>query len=164
MFRLFSLAIAGLLLVPALPARADDAQALLAKHKAFVGWQYGDGAFTSLVLDRSLTDDKGAIVQRATDRRAGLVYRHDYTGEKATDARSTGFTGNVFWETNRNGFTVPVVGDDAKYYLAADVLFMEGTTELPSELRTPATVSGRTLPVVRVTMHGAEPIDLLRRS
>ncbi|HET9028956.1 MAG TPA: aspartyl protease family protein [Candidatus Aquilonibacter sp.] len=135
-------------------ARADDAQSLLAKHKAFVGWQFGDGTFTSFDMQRDGVTKKGQT-DRAIEHRVGLVYRRNYGAGNAT-----GFTGKIFWGTTRNGFTVPYIGDEAQRMLAIDVLMMEGTTELPAELHGSTTIDGKTVPVVRVTMKGAKPIDL----
>ena len=142
-------------------ARADDAQALLAKHRAFVGWQYGDGSVSSLILERTYTDASGKITQYATERRLGLAYRRDYRSTKAFTADgSVGFTGNIFWATSTNGFTVPVIGDTAKFDLSVDTLFMEGTSELPAVLRPSATIDGRSVDVLRITMNGALPFDV----
>lgn len=140
-------------------ARADDAQSLLAKHKAFVGWTYGDGSVRSLMLERKLTDDKNAMTQTATEYRLGIAYRRDYHNAKGGGG-STGFTGNIFWTTSGNGFTVPMVGDEAKYFLSIDALFMEGTPQLPATLKGPAAVNGKNVQIVSVTMGGALPMDL----
>lgn len=136
-------------------ARADDAQSLLAKHKAFVGWQFGDGTFTAFDMEREGSNSAGRITEKAVEHRVALVYRRDYGKGNAT-----GFTGKVFWGTNRNGFTVPYIGDEAQRLLSADVLLMEGTTELPAEMHGTTTVDGKSVPVVRVTMKGAKPMDI----
>lgn len=140
---------------------ADDAQALLAKHQAFVGWKYGDGTVMSLHLDRTVTDASGKITDRASENRIGLAYRRDYlnaAGDAVLD--SSGFTGRLFWTTSDNGFTVPIVNDNAKYYLAIDVLFMEGSVELPATVVGTSTIGGTPVSIVRVTMDGALPVDL----
>ncbi len=157
-YRRVLLLIAALLFAVAGVARADDAQTLLAKHKAYVGWQFGDGNITSLVLTRDAINANGVLTQRAIEHRIALVYRRDYYSNSSSG--STGFTGQVFWGTNGNGFTIPYVGSRAMNSLALDALFMEGTSELLAEMRPSATLDGKTIPVVRVTMKGAEPIDL----
>lgn len=140
-------------------AAADDAAAaLLAKHRAYVGWQFGDGTAKSLALERQITDKDGKITQRADEHRIALVYRRNYSSGKTFG--STGFTGKIFWNTGRNGFTTPYVGKPAMQLLAIDALFMEGTPELPATARPASTVNGKSVQVVRVTMQGAEPIDL----
>jgi predicted aspartyl protease len=141
--------------------QADDAQSLLAKHRAFVGWQFGDGSVNSLRLERTYTDASGKVTQRATERRAGLAYRRDFqTVKDYEEGGSTGFTGSIFWTTNQNGFTVPLIGDNAKYYLAIDALFMEGSTELPATLQSSATINGKSVQIVRIAMNGALHFDV----
>jgi len=143
------------------PAAADDVQALLAKHRAFVGWQYGDGSVTSLYLERIYTAASGKVTQHATELRIGLAYRRDYqASETYGEGGSTGFTGRLFWKTSENGFTVPMIGDTEKYYLAFDVLFMEGSTELPATLQNSTTIDGKNVEVLRISMNGALPFDV----
>jgi len=143
-----------------LPARADDAAALLAKHRAYVGWQLGDGSVPGLQLTREFRTSKGKLTQRATEIRAGMLLRRDYSDAKTGLTDSLGFTGHVFWETNYNGFVTPIVGTGASFQLAVDVLLSEGTSELPGTLHGTGTVDGKTYPIVRVAMGGATPIDL----
>jgi predicted aspartyl protease len=142
-------------------AQADDAASLLAKHRAFAGWQYGDGSVQSMQLDRTYTDGAGKVWQHATEKRIGIAYRRDFQGtEGHGGGGSTGFTGNIFWTTNDNGFTVPMVGDTARYYLAVDALFMEGSSELPATLQSATTIGGKNVEVIRITMNGALPYDV----
>lgn len=144
-----------------LQARADDAAALLAKHEAFVGWQFGNGSVNSLRLERTFTDADGKVTQRASELRIGLAFRRDVQSTKDYEGdSSTGFTSRLFWTTTANGFTVPITGDNAKYYLAIDALFMEGTPELPATMHGAGTIDGKSVPIVRVTMNGAVPMDL----
>ncbi len=143
-----------------LPARADDAAALLAKHRAYVGWQLGDGSVPGLQLTREFRTPKGKVTQRATEIRAGMLLRRDYSDAKTGLTDSLGFTGHIFWETNYNGFVTPIVGTGARLQLATDVLFSEGTSELPGTLHGTGTVGGKSYPIVRVAMGGAAPIDL----
>jgi hypothetical protein len=97
-----------LTLCPAI-ASADDTASLLAKHKAFVGWQFGDGSINTLRLERTYTDADGKVTQHATEARAGLAYRRDFHSTKDYEGdSSTGFTGKLFWTTSANGFTAPV--------------------------------------------------------
>ncbi len=49
----------------AVPAGADDASALLAKHRAYVGWQAGDGAVTTLRESGDVTFE-GTVRERST--------------------------------------------------------------------------------------------------
>lgn len=161
-YRIVAAAAIALSLLPPIPTiAADDAQSLLAKHRSFVGWQFGDGSISSLRLERQLTNEKNETIERASETRIDLVYRRDYSALKLSDnSASVGFTGRVFWGTSRNGFTVPFVGDLAKYYLATDAMFMEGASELPAAFRGTDSVDGKPVSVVRVTMSGAAPMDL----
>jgi hypothetical protein len=157
---LFVTLFAATTLAPA-PVRADDAQVLLAKHRAFVGWQYGDGGVSSLYLERIYTDATGKVTQHATEKRLGLAYRRDYQASATYgEGGSTGFTGRVFWKTSENGFTVPMIGDTAKYHLAVDVLFMEGSTELPATVQSSTSINGKSVQIVRIAMNGAVPFDV----
>ena len=104
-----------------LPARADapvqDAKAamLLAKHRAYVGWQLGDGTFSSMRISGSVTDDKGKKTERFVMLSKGIVYNHTYTLlDSAGAIVHTGYTGNLFWQADVNGFPAPIYGDYAK--------------------------------------------------
>ncbi len=139
---------------------ADDATTLLQKHRAFVGWQFGDGAVKALALERQYVSPKGTV-SKATEQRLGLAYRRDYVATSPNDySGAVGFTGRIFWSTNQNGFTVPSVGDAAKASLITDALFMEGTSELPGEVRGQSTIDGKPVSIIRVTMSGATPVDV----
>lgn len=151
---------AGLAAAP-MAARADDSAALLAKHKAYVGWQYGDGTGKTLRFTDTVTRDKDGKVLRTTDeRRIGLIFREDTADAEAGTTSSDGFTGNIFWRSDENGFTVPVIGDPAKAKLALDLLFAEATTQLPASAHGTQTIDGKSYDVVRVTQSSAAPMDL----
>lgn len=114
-----------------------------------------------LVLEQSYTNAAGKVTQRAIEHRIGLAFRRDYPpGKDYEPAASLGFTGKLFWTTSTNGFTVPIIGDVAKYYLASDVLFNEGTVELPAKLQGSTTVDGKSVDIIRITMNGALPYDV----
>ncbi|MBV8244466.1 MAG: retropepsin-like domain-containing protein [Candidatus Eremiobacteraeota bacterium] len=138
-------------------AMADDASDLLAKHKAYVGWQFGDGTFRTLTIDSSLLKN-GTVEGTYHEVRMGAVYRETATNDRGT--RNDGFTGNIFWSTNLNGFPRPVRGDEAKYAVSLSYLFNEGTTALMGADRGTASIDGQSVRVVRVGPEGAFPIDL----
>ena len=161
MLGVVTMAGAGPLRAADAPATSPEAAALLAKHVAYVGWKYGDGTVKSLKLERTYTIKGGSITQYAHETREVLVYRRDYEfPEHPLNNNSTGFTGNIFWRTNENGFTTPFFGDEAKELLSSDALFIEGTPVLPASMHGTGTVDGKTVPVVRVTMQSASPIDV----
>ncbi|MGC1380169.1 MAG: retropepsin-like aspartic protease [Candidatus Baltobacteraceae bacterium] len=162
--RLGRLVLPVLLLTPFAPlgaAGADDARALLAKHRAFVGWQLGDGTFKTIRLAREYTNGEGEVVQHATEVRAGLVYRTTVVYPKrAGTSDEAGFTGNVFWTTNINGFTTPIYGDLAKYLLSYELLMDEGTTALQGTLTGTGSADGKAAQTIRLEVPNGDPIDV----
>ena len=97
--------------IQAIPARAaDDAKALLALHKSYVGWELGDDTLGSMrvveTLQKTGPDGKTKDVSEFREVRRGIVYHGNYS-TKNGGRRDYGFTGSVFWSSNENGFTVP---------------------------------------------------------
>ncbi len=148
-----------------LPARADDdATALLAKHKAYVGWELGDGSIKTL-------EKKGAIARRGKDGARvdtystheadiGILYRLDETSVKAGSGFSQGFNGNKFWYASSNGFVVPNVGESRGDILAQRVVFAEATTKLQGTVVRHDTIDGTPVTVVRELLPSKIPLDL----
>ncbi len=125
--------------VGAVSVSGSDPQALdlLAKHKAFVGWQLGDGTFTTMRITGNVSDEKHKQIVGLVLLSGRLaLQRRLYTELKRNGAETErdGFTGNLFWEADYNGFTTPVYGDFAKFLASATILKNEGTTELPLNL------------------------------
>ena len=141
-------------------AGGADAGTLLAKHRAFVGWQLGDGTFTTLRLTRR----KGAgesVTERTTELRIGLIYHNTSIYPKRGDTvEEDGFTGRIFWSSNINGFTTPIYGDSAKFRLSYALLMNEGTTTLQGVDRGPATIDGKQVETVRLDVPNADPIEV----
>jgi hypothetical protein len=160
--RVAALAAGGLLAALCAPASPESrAEALLAKHRAFVGWQLGDGSFRTLRLERVRTGPGGTILQRGTEYRVGLLYRNHYVyPQRADTTEDSGFTGNVFWSTNENGFTTPVYGELAKLRLSLAILLNEGTSSLEGVLGTPVSVDGVQAESVRLDVPHADPIEV----
>lgn len=144
-------------------AVAADAQApaLLAKHRAYVGWQFGDGTFKSMRITGDVTDEQGEKTERFVMLSKGLVYHDVYTELKLGNVTShAGFTGNLFWRSDFNGFTTPMYGEHAKSLASFTLLQQEGTTELPASFVENKTVDGKPVGVVRVTLQNGAAIDL----
>lgn len=137
-----------------------QAQALLQKHKEFVGWQLGDGTFRTLRLTREYTDDKGRVITRRQELRMGLGYRNTTTNLRRNVTYDEGFTGSIFWNTNWNGFTTPEYGDAAKFDLTYAGFFNEGLNSLPATSRGSATVDGTNVQIVRVSVPHADDVDM----
>lgn len=158
-----SLVAAGALLASSAAALGQDAQAraLLAKHHAYVGWQFGDGAFRRMRITGYITNADGERTRNFVLLSAGLVYRNTYTAvSREGPAEQTGFTGNLFWRSDMNGFTTPLYGDYARFLASFTMLAQEGTTELPATFVRDGTVDGRTVGIVRVTLTNGDPIEI----
>jgi predicted aspartyl protease len=163
--RLFAASLAALMLAATSPARAHDtAAALLAKHKAFVGWQFGDGTFTSLVLaGKSVYIDKNGTMRTVGPNHylsLGTAFRTSWFGPETHTGYQQGFTGRIYWATDENGFTHPELGDVTKYNTSLALLRNEATTEMTAVARAPAEIGGLAVDVVRVSDPDADPIDL----
>ncbi|MBV8067863.1 MAG: aspartyl protease family protein [Candidatus Eremiobacteraeota bacterium] len=146
------------------PANAQSSQeqtaaALLARHRAFVGWQFGDGTFTSMRIVGAGYDDTGRRTEKIFKLSKGLLFHSVYTTIARGISERTGFTGNVFWQSDRNGFTTPIYGGYAKFLASLTVLGQEGTTELPASFVRNATIDGKAVGIVRVTLANGDPID-----
>jgi hypothetical protein len=146
--------------MPAL-VRADDAGTLLAKHRAFVGWQLGDGTMRALRLERRLQSASGSIAEDAVELHAGMLYRRDYVFTNQPQMpTSSGFTGNLFWSVSNHGVLAPVSGTQAQTLLAIDTLFSEGVAELPASVVGSAVIDGGSAAILNVTMRGAAPLQV----
>lgn len=143
-------------------ARADDAaQTILAKHYAFTGWKLGDGTFKTLRLESEFTNAKGVVTERSVDRRIGLLYRNSNTyPRRANTTDEAGFTGNVFWRTDFNGFTNPLYGDLAKFRLAVTALLNEGLPSADATIVAHSTEDGKSVAVLHVPLPSAFAVNL----
>jgi Aspartyl protease len=138
-----------------------QAQALLAKHRAYVGWQFGDGTFESMRISGNVTNADGRKTQRFVLLSRGLLYNNVYTELNRGNITShTGFTGNLFWQSDINGFTTPIYGDRAKFLASFTLLQQEGTTELPASFIENKMIDGKPAGVVRLTLNNGDAIDL----
>ncbi len=151
--------------VPAVRAEEQQvdpqAQQLLQKHRAYVGWQFGDGTFRTMRIASTVTDRKGEKLQDVAFSSAGLAFHETDTMIKRSSVTiHSGFTGSVFWQSFENGFTIPIFGEAAKVMASTTMLLQEGTTGLPATFQGNKNVDGKQYPVVRVTMVFGDPIDL----
>jgi predicted aspartyl protease len=170
-----AVAVFTLVLVPFAhqPARADDPAALLAKHKAYVGWAYGDGTLKSArstvqaeapspaptPKPGATPDPLGEPNSKQIEARRELLYRT--TNERyGMDIGSEGFTGSVFWNSNVNGHTVTVRAMAARERLTEDVIEAEAMAESPAVARPDATFDGKTAAVIRLEPNTGVPADV----
>jgi len=156
------LSAAVLLAAPLTASAADDtAAALLLKHKAFVGWQAGDGSFTTLTYTGDMSSDRdGKAYAQVREIRKGLAFRETTKQIEHGTVENDGFTGRVFWQSNRNGFTHPVRGDAEKYAISEELVFNEGLSELPGTLQGNDTVAGVACTVVQVRADASFPVNV----
>lgn len=151
------------LLAPPAFAADDEAAALLAKHKAFVGWELGDGSIKSLRIDGTISkrDKDGRLTptERVAIVRTGLAYRRRSTSVKTGGASEDGFSGSSFWYSTDNGFTVPLVSENRPSMLTRSVFLNEATTQLPATIRKHDSVDGTAVVVLREVPAG-HPFDL----
>jgi predicted aspartyl protease len=142
----------------AAPAADGEAAALLAKHQAYVGWASGDGAVKTLRESGQLS---GGTSEPAKIRllRFGVAYREtseDFRGLENDD----GFTGNVFWSTSSNGFTVRPIGEVARFLVDDQALFGELTAAYSPALLRHEVVDGADTAVLRLTHNVGYPMDV----
>lgn len=123
----------------AAPANDAAADALLSKQRSFVGWEFGDGSVRTLRLTEIKTISSNGspkTLTTARELRMGAAFRDTVTTEKGITSES-GFTGNLFWESNENGFTHPIVGDPQKLIVSRQLIFLGATTALPGLRKVP---------------------------
>ncbi|HEX3463852.1 MAG TPA: retropepsin-like aspartic protease [Candidatus Elarobacter sp.] len=154
------------------PARADDPAAILAKHKAYVGWAYGDGTLKSVrqtiegrrgsgsaPKPEATPDPIGPANWRSVELRRELLYRA-YSNSYGLEVESEGFTGAVFWRSNANGQTVTRRGRDAQEALTSDLIDAEGFSEAQLTARPDQQFDGKSAAVIRMQPKTAVPADL----
>jgi hypothetical protein len=157
-------ALAVALLALSTPVRAEDeASALLAKHRAYVGWQFGDGAITSLRTEGTYSktgkDGQAEVTATFTEVQRGLARRRDIESERGGSV--DGFTGSLFWNSDVNGFTLRVLGEPTKYWIAKSLLFDEATSQMAALSQGTSTIDGKSYSIVRVSLKDRSfPIDL----
>jgi hypothetical protein len=154
-------------------AAAGDGNDLLAKHRAFVGWTFGDGTFTSWrevtrwkpsaspapsgTPDPDATPTPPYIINSV---RRGALY-HDAQARENSPVRSDdGFTGRVFWRANENGFVVTLLEDAARLAISSNAFDDEEVSKLPGTLHGNAKVGTVDVQIVRVQPGPGFPIDL----
>ncbi len=155
------------------PAKAADGSALIAQHKAYTGWAYGDGTLKSARVTTqaqasspapspkpgATPDPLGEPGATSVVLRRELLYRSTETAYRL-DVSSDGFTGSVFWRANVNGNTVTRRGRDARTALTEDIIAAEALAEVPSATRADAAFDGKSAAVLRIEPKTGVPADL----
>jgi hypothetical protein len=155
-----SLIAAAALLLP-VPARADYPQSLRELHQKAVGYTFGDGIVRTLqFLDVSEVAKNGEVRVRTEASQIGMVYRHNVEDIEAKNGYSNGFTGNVFWYSDENGFTVQAKGTSAQLAFDDQLIQCDAVATLPWTLVRMDRLDGKDVAVVRVEPKGTFPLEL----
>ncbi len=155
----FAVAVVLATATPSRAASGDDAATLLAKHVAFVGWKIGDGAITTLALEGSARDSRGAVVVQRKEYREGRLTRI-VDASSSNGGGERGFTGRLYWSADANGFTIPTIGKEAAYLISRDLVFDEATSLLPATLGATATLDGAVTQILHFEPQGGLPLDV----
>lgn len=139
-------------------ASTDDAAALLAKHAAYVKWHAGDGVVKTLRETGAVTN-AGQRPDRIRLLRYGVAFRGTFEDSRGFQY-DDGFTGNVFWTTSSNGFTVRPIGEAARYRIDDQALFGELTSTFAPTLQRRESIDGVETAVLRLTNNVAFPMDV----
>ena len=173
LFAAFSLFGAVALSFSHVAGAADDGNALLAKHRAFVGWQFDDGTLTSW---RSTTKWKARATPAPSETpdpdatptpafvinsvRRGALYHETHMRENGPYSGDEGFTGRVFWRANENGFVVTVLEDAVRQAISLNAIEDEAVSKLPGTMHGSAKVGDTDVQIVRVQPSPGFPVDL----
>ena len=171
--RLFAILLGALAFALAPAGAADNGDALLAKHRAFVGWTFGDGTLTSWRATTkwkpsasptpSGTPDPEATPAPAfviNSIRRGSLYHKTQARENSPFSFDSGFTGRIFWRANQNGFVVTVLEDAAREAFTLNAIEDEAVSKLPGTARGNAKVGDTDVQIVRVQTGPGFPVDL----
>jgi hypothetical protein len=156
------IAICGLLAFPTVTGAADTSAAdVLAKHKAYVGWESGDGSVKTIRSTIRIHDpgaDSGENDVVIDEIRKGLAFKQvSHVGGAVYDE---GYTGRVFWTSDINGNTFPLKNSSARLGLAETIFADEGVSVVGGTLKGSERIDGVETKIVRVTVSNAAPFDV----
>jgi hypothetical protein len=150
-------------------AAAADGSDLLAKHRAFVGWTFGDGTFKSWrmtwtqTVERKPTGDATPPpprIRTITEVRRGELYRATTTLGENGLTEDEGFTGRVFWDADYNANVVTHYEELVKTDVASNAVTDEQISVLPGVARGSAKIGSTAVDIVRVSPPNGYPVDL----
>ena len=155
----------GLLLlgVPTAVAAETSAADLLAKHKAYVGWESGDGSIKTIRKSIQIHDpsaDNGDTDVVLEVIRRGLLFKQMRRLSGGKIEYQDGYTGRVFWGADLNGNLVTKKNGTAQLELAQTIVEDEGVTVVGGKLNGSAKIDGIDTSIVRVTPGDAAPFDV----
>jgi prepilin-type processing-associated H-X9-DG protein len=150
-------------LTPARAQAADGAGALLAKHRAYVGWEMDDGSIRNLILDGSVAkvnaDGTRTPIQRVHEIDMRVLYRSTVTGIATRTGSQEGLDLTGFWYRVA-GFTIPNIGENRGVIFARRIVFSEALSTLDPQPHGTATIDGVAYDILRGAIDGWKPIDL----
>ena len=142
---------------------ADGAGALLAKHRAYVGWEMDDGSIRNLILDGSVAkinaDGSRTPIQRVHEIDLRVLYRSTVSGITSRTGSQEGLDLTGFWY-RVGGFTIPNIGENRGVIFARRIVFSEALSSLNSQLHGTATIDGVAYDILRGAIDGWKPIDV----
>jgi hypothetical protein len=142
---------------------ADGAATLLAKHRAYVGWEMDDGAIRSLVLDGTIAkvnaDGTRTPISRVHEIDLRVLYRSTTTSIASHTGMEEGLNLTGFWYLV-NEFTIPNIGDGRGVIFARRIVFSEALGTLNLQPHGSATIDGVGYDILRGGVEGWKPIDV----
>jgi hypothetical protein len=141
-----------------------SANALLAKHKAYVGWEAGDGGVASWVATTTIPvvrpGSAPLVGLVSTEFRRGLDFRTNFPRTPPLET-TDGANGDRYWRSNINANVVDLAERALRRAVSGNLLSGEGTTlPAPATLRGTAEVDGAPTTIVRIAPATAVPMDL----
>ncbi|HEY4442431.1 MAG TPA: aspartyl protease family protein [Candidatus Elarobacter sp.] len=157
LFTAVAAAFAVLVFAPPAGAADSGAAALMARHRAYVGFSGMDGSVRSLRVLGQITREGNPVGRFATYRR-GALERHLGDGRSTREQR--GFDGTAFWSANGNGFTVNTVGEPVKILISETLLFDERLDSAAAAFVGDETVDGVKAARLHLVPEVGWPIDV----
>lgn len=151
---MFAVLLAGLF---PMAANADDAGSLLAKHKAFTGWDSADTSMASWHLTGTRTH--GGARDAFEEYRSGVAFR-DRIATPAGISDQRGFTGRYVWHADENGFWSPVLGRQAQAAIAWQLVRTEMLGAYAPQVVGQATVDGKPATILQIEPKGLVATDI----
>lgn len=138
-------------------ARADDAAALLLKHKAYAGWDISDPAMTSWHMRG--TRIHGRSNDTFEEFRRGIVFR-DAVATPSGVGDQVGFTGTYVWHGDENDYWQVVHGREAQAAIEWSLVRAEALSTFPAQIVGEASIGGVRCDVLRVQPKGLVAMDV----
>lgn len=156
--RVFAIAAAVCCVTAFAPAaKADDASALLLKHKSFAGWDSSNSTASSWHAKGVRTH--GGSSDTFEEFRRGVVFR-DRVATPAGVSDELGFTGNYVWHADENAFWQVVHGRKAQAAVEWSLVRAEALAKFPAQIAGQAQIAGTRCEILRVQPQGLVAMDI----